>query len=48
MPQDFKFFVKIIGHFVFVLLVPSEILSCYPNINGYPPLDLHKKSKDYS
>ena len=29
-PQDLKFF-SIFGHFV--LLVPYEILSCYPNIN---------------
>ena len=31
MPQDFIFF-PIFGHFV--LLVPFEILSCYPNIDG--------------
>ena len=32
MPQDFNFFL-IFGHFV--LLVPFEILSRYPNVDGF-------------
>ena len=32
MTQDFKIFRLVLGHFV--LLVPFEISSCYPDING--------------